>query len=285
MTSATRELDISGTAPVPFSRLVRVEWRKMLDTRAGRWLLIITGGLIALVVAFALLILALTDDGALSAADWLDILTIPLAMLVPVIAITIVTQEWGQRTAMVTFSLEPSRLRVIAAKLVAVIALAAVTVVFALLLGLVGNLVGAGLEGTDAEWNVTAGQFGWHLLVQALYLLMGFGFGLLLLSSPAAVAIYYVYVWILEGGVIVPGILYVLWFAFDWAQTVVPWISMRIAILPFQLEGADRASVSDEGIPLATGALGVAHIVVAITLWVVLPIVLGTWRTLRAEVK
>jgi hypothetical protein len=285
MPIAQKTLDISGTTRVPFSRLVAVEWRKMMDTRAGRWLLFITGGLIALIVGLVLLIVGLTDEGAPTAADWLDILTIPVAMLVPVMAITIVTAEWGQRTAMVTFSLEPSRLRVIIAKLVAVTALGAATVVFALVLGLVGNVVGAGLAGADAEWGVTAGQFGWHLLVQVLYLLMGFGFGLLLLSSPAAVAVYYVYVWILEGGVIAPGILYVLWFSFDWAQTVLPWISMRIAILPFQLEGADRESITSEGIPLDTGGLGVAHVVVSVTLWVLLPIVLGTWRTLRAEVK
>ena len=32
-------IDISGSAKVPFSRLVRVELRKMADTRAGFWLL------------------------------------------------------------------------------------------------------------------------------------------------------------------------------------------------------------------------------------------------------
>ena len=42
MSTSTYEqgLDLSGTAPLPFTRLVRVELRKMADTRAGRWLLI-----------------------------------------------------------------------------------------------------------------------------------------------------------------------------------------------------------------------------------------------------
>ena len=30
-------IDVSGTAPVPLTRLVSVELRKALDTRAGRW--------------------------------------------------------------------------------------------------------------------------------------------------------------------------------------------------------------------------------------------------------
>lgn len=279
-------LDVSGTSRPTFLRLVGVEWRKMLDTRAGIWLLAITAALLALLSAVVLLVVALADATPPTANDWLNILTIPVSMLVPVMAITIVTQEWSQRTAMITFALEPSRLRVVLAKLVAVMALGGATVVLALALGVVGNVVGAALAGTDADWNVTVGAFGWALATQILYLLMGFGFGLLLLSSPAALALYYVYVWILEGGVIIPGIMYVLWIAFDWGQSVLPWFSMRIAMLPFQLSDSDARSLQDDlGARLDTGALGVAHVVTSVLIWVGLPLVLGTWRLLRAELK
>jgi ABC-type transport system involved in multi-copper enzyme maturation permease subunit len=201
-------------------------------------------------------------------------------------AITIVTQEWSQRTAMVTFALESSRLRVVLAKLVAVMVLGVATILLALVLGLIGNVLCAGIAGTDAYWNVTAGTFGWALATQVLYLLMGFGFGLLLLSSPGALALYYVYVWILEGGVIVPGIMYVLWIAFDWAQSILPWISMRLALLPFQVSDADARSLEgDLGVTLHTGGLGLAHVLTSVLIWVGLPLILGTWRLLRAEVK
>ncbi|KRA38134.1 MULTISPECIES: ABC transporter permease subunit [unclassified Nocardioides] len=279
-------LDVSGTPRVPFGRLVRVEWRKMLDTRAGIWLLGITAGLLALISAIVILIVALADVSPPSATDWLNIMTIPVSMLVPVIAITIVTQEWSQRTAMVTFALESSRLRVVLAKLVAVMALGAATIVLAAVLGLVGNVVGAALAGTDANWNVTVGAFGWALTTQILYLLMGFGFGLLLLSSPGALALYYVYVWILEGGVIIPGIMYVLWIAFDWAQAIMPWISMRLAMLPFQIGDGDAQDLQGEfGLKLDTGALGIAHVITSVLIWVGIPLLLGTWRLMRAEVK
>lgn len=279
-------LDVSSTARVPFARLVGVEWRKMIDTRAGRWLLGITAGLLALVFAVVLLVVGLADAAPPTATDWLNILTIPVSMLVPVIAITIVTQEWSQRTAMVTFALESSRLRVVLSKLVAVLALGAATIALALVLGMVGNLVAAGVAGVDAEWNVTASALLWALATQVLYLLMGFGFGLLLLSSPGALALYYVYVWILEGGVLIPGIMYILWFAFDWGQSILPWFSMRIAMLPFQLSTDDVRSVeADLGTSLDTGALGLAHVFTSVLLWVGLPLVLGTWRLLRAEVK
>ena len=55
-------LDISQTARVPFSRLVRVEWRKMLDTRGGFWLMVATGILLMITVGLVLLVVALTDE-------------------------------------------------------------------------------------------------------------------------------------------------------------------------------------------------------------------------------
>lgn len=283
-TTDTLTLDVSSTARVPFGRLVTVELRKMTDTRAGRVLLMVTAGLLALLFGLVLLIVALTDSGRPSASDWINILSIPVSMLVPVLAITIVTQEWGQRTAVVTFALEPSRLRIVLAKLIAVIALGVLTVLFALLLGVVGTPLGASLAGEAADWNATAGDVGWTLLTQVLYLLMGFGFGLLLLNSPAAVAVYYVYVWILEGGVIAPGILYVLWIAFDWGQSLIPWISMRIALLPFQL-GGDEGDFSGLDVDLGTDGLAIARLVVSILIWVGVPLLLGTLRVLRAELK
>jgi ABC-2 type transport system permease protein len=44
-TAPMQTLDVSGTPRVPFTRLVSVELRKALDTRAGRWF---TGSIIAL---------------------------------------------------------------------------------------------------------------------------------------------------------------------------------------------------------------------------------------------
>jgi len=280
-------LDISGTPRVPFGRLILVEWRKLVDTRAGLVLLSITAGLVALIFGLVLLIVALSSGDSPTAADWLLILTIPVSMLVPVLAITIVTQEWSQRTAMVTFSLEPSRTRVVLAKLVAVMALGVATILFALALGSFGNVLGAAMSGTDAVWNVSATTLFWTMAGQVLYLLMGFGLGLLLLNSPAAVAIYYVYVWILEGSsIILPGVLYILWFATDWGQSILPWISMRISMLPFQISDSDRASIeSDLNSPLDTGALGIARIIVSVFIWVGIPLILGFSRLLRAEVK
>lgn len=283
-TTPLQALDVSATRRVPFVRLVRTESRKLVDTRGGIWLLGISTGLLVLVFGIVLLVSGLSGSSP-TASDWLAILTIPVAMLVPVLAITIVTQEWGQRTAMTTFALEPSRLRVILAKLVAVTILGVSTILLALVLGTLGNVLGAALSGSTTTWNITTSDIVIALLTQVLYLFMGFGLGLLLLSSPGALAIYYVYGWILEGGVIIPGIMYVLWIATHWGHSLFPWISMRIAMLPFAVDGSTRDELASNGLSLDTGALGIAHIVTSVVLWVGLPLGFGIWRVLRAELK
>ena len=47
----------------------------------------------------------------------------------------LVTSEWSQRTAMTTFTLEPRRMRIVLAKMLAGVALTAFVIVFALVVG------------------------------------------------------------------------------------------------------------------------------------------------------
>ena len=132
MTTATAPmtLDVSQTARVPFSRLVQVELRKMFDTRAGRWLLISIAAFTALVLIIQLWVV-LAQDMTVTFNDFAGGANIPMTILLPVLGIMSVTSEWSQRTAMVTFSLEPSRTRFLAAKFVSTLIVALVAVVSA----------------------------------------------------------------------------------------------------------------------------------------------------------
>ncbi len=108
---ATVPSRIAGERPtsgVPFTRLVHVELRKMLDTRAGRWLLIGIAG----VIAVALTITFFDNGGQHPYGLYLQATTVPMALILPVVGILAVTSEWCQRTGLVTFGLEPRRARV-----------------------------------------------------------------------------------------------------------------------------------------------------------------------------
>lgn len=269
------QIDIAGTAPTPFGRLVKVELRKMVDTRGGFWLLAITGLLLVLVMGAILAIGAFTDsDLDLTASTMSQIFTLPVSLLVPVFGVLVVTSEWSQRTAMVTFALEPHRIRVILAKLLAVTLLALATIVLAVAAGALTNVLLAAIDGTDAVWDLKVTTLFWVALVQVAYFGMGFALGALLRSTAGAVAIYYVI------ALLLPALVWpALYFIFGWAQDILPWIDINMAATPI-IAGTDFA-----GEKVAVGAIDYVRVAATVTLWAVLPLVLGVWRLLRAEVK
>src|SRR5689334_25040951 len=112
--------------PPPLARLILVELRKAVDTRAGRWLLV----LIALVAVGAAILTGVTgSDADRNLVHVLGDTSQLVAILLPVLGILLVTSEWSQRTALTTFTLVPRRERVIAAKAAAGVLLAAAATV------------------------------------------------------------------------------------------------------------------------------------------------------------
>ncbi len=260
-------IDISRTERVPFRRLVKVELQKMFDTRAGLWLGLVTGLLIVLAMAITLLVAALNDDVAMKASTFSSIMTIPVSLLVPVLAIVVVTSEWGQRTSLVTFTLEADRRRVVLAKLVTVLLLAVATIVLAVAAGAVGNLLSGATTGDPVVWDLEPGIFTWVVVLQMLYFVMAFAFGLVFLNSPGAISVYYIVALLLPA--MVYGVLYA---TFGWAQDLIPWVDLNYAAAPF-LNGE------------ATSGADWMRVLVTALVWVLAPLALGVRRVLKAEVK
>lgn len=267
--AAPRSFDLTGTSRVPFARLASVELRKMLDTRGGVWLLALTLLFCVLAVGVTLLVVALDSAlGVPGIMDWMQILALPLSVLLPVFPILAVTSEWSQRTTLVTFSLEPNRLKVVFAKLMSVVVLAAGTLVFAAVVGVVATPVGAALGGGDVNFDVEWQILGGTLLAQLIYFLMAFALGTALLNTPGAISVFYVM------GLMVPIMVYsTLFVFFDWAENVIPWIDIQFASTPFV----------EPGMEVAGGDW--ARLLTATAIWVVAPLVFGVSRILRSEVK
>jgi ABC-2 type transport system permease protein len=253
ITPATEDTDTR----VPFSRLVRVELRKILDTRAGMWLLLSIGALTATVLVFYLILAHksdLTFDNALTAA------VAPQTLLLPVLGALAITSEWSQRTGLVSFTLEPSRGRIVGAKAVALVILGLGVVVVGYVLAAVANLVGLGIRG-QGDWNYHVGWGVNVVLGQILTVLEGFGLGMLLMSSAAAIVVYYmarVVFPILLG--VIPGL-----------QHVAPWIDLNTPLgnlFGHQLSGD-----------------GWLQLAITVAIWVGVPTTVGFYRLKRSEVK
>ena len=260
LTGATAGPTIEGTAKVPFPRLVRVELRKTVDTRAGRWLLI---SIALITVAAMVLFLIFAPDRELTFYNFIGITATPQGFLLPVLGILSVTSEWSQRTGLVTFTLEPRRGRALAAKVAAVIVLGLLFVALLLVSAAIGNVLGEALRDGVGEWGFDAGDLGKVLLLQLLGLLSGLAFGTILLNSAAAIVLSFVLplaVGIIFG--IVPAL-----------ADAAPWIDI----------GTAQAALFDFESPVTTEEW--MQVLVTSLWWIWLPLAGGVTRVLRSEVK
>ena len=263
--SATQSasLDVAGTAAIPFARLVGVELRKSCDTRAGRWLVMVIAALVVITEVVVLWV-TVAQDADVTFGDFTAAAAFVTSILLPVLGIMVVTSEWGQRTAMVTFALEPRRPRVIAAKAMVGILLTLVTIAIAMLAGLVCNLLYGVFQG-HADWTFGWSGFFAFLLTQVFAMLGGFALATLFLNTPAAIVVFFIYKWALPG-LIALGSVFMSWFN-DFA----PWINFQAA----QNELYEPPLTGDQW----------GQLVVSGTVWLVVPLVIGIIRVLRAEVK
>ena len=262
--TAPTTLDVAGTPQVTFLRLISVELRKLADTRAGRWLLLSIAGLTLLVLVIQMWVVVATDLDV-TFRDFLQGMNTPMGILLPVLGVMSVTSEWSQRTAMVTFTLEPSRERVVGAKFVSILIVSALALVVGIVLAAFANLVYGALSGNPVVWDQAGKLAGYYLLLYVFGMATGFAFGALFLNTAAGIVIYFVYSFVLSGLLILGGQL------MGWFESLRPWIDFnndQNALIDGTAHGSDWAHLATSGL-----------------LWLVLPLVVGVWRIHRAEVK
>jgi ABC-2 type transport system permease protein len=245
------------TVGIPFGRAVRLELRKIVDTRSGRWLLVTIAGLTAALLA-ATLTWGSPQDMAL--ATLLEVTTVPQLLLYPVLGILAMTSEFSQRTGLVTFAVEPRRERVVAAKLVAALTWALAGLVVAGLLATAAHAAAVTFRDAPADWTLSLGASGGYLLAQIIGVVQGSAFGLLLTSPALAVGAYFVgpLLWSVVVSV-VPAL-----------ERAAPWV--------------DLLGLSD---PLLAGSMtggDWAHLASSGGLWVLLPLAVGMLLLRRREI-
>jgi ABC-type transport system involved in multi-copper enzyme maturation permease subunit len=246
------------------TRLARVELRKALDTRAGRWVAI---SVIALVLVVQVIYAFAGADDEKDFGTFLSIAGGVLGYFNPILIIMLVTSEASQRNGLVTFTLEPRRPRVVVAKFLAGIALAVAVMVMAALMAVVGTLV-AILTGASPDWSVDGNLlFNGFILSNLIGVFIGFAIAMLLMNTAAAIVAYFAYSLILP---IAVGILGSLSKGFEDAA---PWFEFNTAQMP--LFSGDYVPTGHEW----------AQILVSGTIWLLIPLALGVLRLLRMEFK
>ncbi|HYJ66346.1 MAG TPA: ABC transporter permease [Nocardioidaceae bacterium] len=257
--TAAAPINLDQTRKVGMLRLIRVELRKVTDTRAGMWLLVAIG---LITVAAVTIFLFAADANELTYENFAGVTLTPQGFLLPVLGILAVTSEWSQRTGLVTFTLEPSRSRIVVAKFVAVVALGLAAVAVALVAGALFNMLGSALMDGSGAWNLGMAGGRDFVLLQLMAIVQGLAFGMLLMNSAAAIVLYFV----------IPTAWSILFGIVSALDDAAPWLDLGTAQQPL----FDDHSLT---------ATQWSQILVTATIWIIVPFVAGTVRLLRVELK
>ena len=249
--------------PIPTTSLVKVELRKMFNTRSGFWMLV-SIGVLSVIATGAVLTFA--PDSAVTYGNIAKAIGFPMSVILPMIAILGVTSEWSQRSGLTTFTLVPSRGRVIRAKASATFVVGVASMAVAFAVGAVGNLLGSTIMGLDTVWDVSLAAAAQILLGNLVGMAIGFTLGVVLRNSAAAIVGYFVVSFVL------PGILALLALVREWFLDLQPWIDWNYT----QVQLFDGATNTGK----EWAMLGSTTMI-----WIVIPLVVGLLSMRRSEVK
>jgi ABC-2 type transport system permease protein len=253
--SASAVAPIATEARPGLARLTVVELRKMTDTRAGFWLL---AAVAALTVAIVTIAAVTGSDARHTLREMLSAAVAPSSVLLPIVGILLVSSEWSQRTAQITFTLVPQRPRVIGAKLLAGAALTLTALVVCLPVAALGTALTA--PEVDHAWSLPAGLLFQHAVALITGMVGGIAFGAVLLASAPAIVLFF----------------------------ALPITLSALGSLP-PFEGAARwldgtRSLAPLSEHLMSGTEW-ARALTTLAVWMLLPLLIGIWRINRDEVK
>jgi ABC-2 type transport system permease protein len=252
-------IDRSQISRPSMLRLTRVEMRKMVDTRAGFWLVLIIAGLSALIVTISIFA---GPDSDRTFYGFFQGTLFPVSLILPVLGILLVTTEWSQRTALATFGLVPIRLRIAVAKFLAGACYAVLSIATSLLVSVIGYGIALAMDRTDGtDWSIEGTAIAGALLFQLLGVVSGVAFGMLLMNTPAAIVLFF----LLPTALAIAGALITA------LSDVIQWLDFQAASISL----VDNSMTSETWQHLATASL----------LWIVAPMIAGSVRLVRRELK
>lgn len=249
VTSTTRSTT-SAVAALTFTRTVAVEARKLVNTTAGLTLSLAAVPLMA-VFAFGRTFSPAPDT---TLGQVVSVASIPASWILMVCAVLLVATEFS-RTAGITFTLDPHRGRVLAAKAAAVVSVALLATLIALGLGMAAALAG---QATGHELPLTLDPTRLAINAGALMFtgLTALAWALLTRNAPAPIVV--LLLW--------PTLAMLAANFSDTARELLSWINI------------DAVLTLVNPSPLVW-----AKLTTSVLFWIVLPGAIGAWRLLRGD--
>ena len=247
---------------IPATRVVGVELRKMFDTRSGFWMLM-SIAITATLATGAVILWA--PDSDLTYDSFAAAIGFPMSVILPMLAILSITSEWTQRSGLSTFTLIPHRGRVISAKAVATVIVGVGSMIVAMVIGAIGNIVGTAITGTPTVWDTSFTTLAMIVLGNVLGMMLGFTLGVVIRNSAGAIVGYFV------ATLVVPTLSGLLAANAAWFRDAQPWVDFPFA----------RGALFEGGMSSTEWA----QLAASSGIWLVVPLAIGLRLLMRSEVK
>jgi ABC-2 type transport system permease protein len=238
---------------IPFARLVQVEWSKATETRAAHWLLV---ALATTTIGLMLVPILSPSTVDQTYTSYISYAATALSILLPVVAILTLTSEWSQRTVLTTFTQEPRRVRIISAKITVSLLLGASAAIFGGLVTAAG-IAAAAASGRTIDANLGTGLVFAFFLYVLLNVMTGVALGALVHNSSIAIVLSFA----LPIGFALLG---------RTSPVVANWLDYTTAFT--WLLNAEWSGHT-------------MQILVAVLLWIAVPLAVGLVRTVRREIN
>ncbi len=243
--------DTRHLSPVTFRNTALVEARKLVDTPSGLSL-VAAAVLLAGVFAGGRALFPAGDTGL---GQLVSMAALPISWFVMAMAILLVTGEFTRPAASLTFTLNPNRGRVLAAKATVVVGLALAAILLSLVVGLLVAVASPPVTGQSFPLTLDLTRLGILTGSVLFTALAGFALALALRNAPAPLVV--LLAW--------PTVALLIGALSEGAATVIAWVSLE----PFYaLPGNGHAWLQ-----LAT----------SVAAWILLPGTIGTWRLLHHD--
>jgi hypothetical protein len=254
VTSRSHVMDTTHTVPTQrFTTQVRVETRKLLDTRGGLAVL----GLIIATCIFALVWLLSQSKYPVTFHRYSTGASNIVAFLVPVVTLMAMTAEWTQRTALTTFTMSPRRGRVLTAKFLAGLAVTTAVLVAVLLLAAGATALGGLIHG-HASWELMGSDIRTYFIIMFLEVVMAAAFAAIAGQTAVALVAYFIF--------------------------PTAWTAFAVNVLGRTADWFDIFAAYDRlSSPHPFGHIG--QTLTAVGVWIMVPAVIGIRRSLHREIK
>lgn len=240
--------------PTGVGRQLRMELRKCVDTRNAQVMLGLTVGLPVVFCVLAAVTATQVENDKMF-AQLMSVITYFGTLTFPVVGVMAITGEWSTRAAMSTYTLNPRRGQVLAAKIAAVTIISIAVFAWVAILGAItATLMGYPLPPAPELARQLA--VGWFGVTGAVW--MGLAFGAAFLNSTAAVASYF----------LIPSLAILLT---QWEGVSAIQRYVNVIIMQQQLMSGTMPPV------------GV--VAVNLVLWTLIPLAIGVWRNQVNEVS